>query len=52
MEKPGADQDGWMLAELRKASADAREIANIFTIAVARLEAIEGDDDDGGGVAA
>jgi hypothetical protein len=49
---PCADQDGWLLQELRKASADAREIANIFTIAVARLEAMEDDDVDDGGRAA
>ena len=47
MAKPGADQDGWMLGELRKYSADAREIADLFHNAVARLEAVEGEDDGG-----
>jgi hypothetical protein len=52
MEKLGPDEDGWMLDQLRKYGADAREIANIFAIAVARLEAMEDDDVDDGGRAA
>jgi hypothetical protein len=39
-------QDGWLLAELRKAQTDAEKVAEIFASAVARLGAgIEGDDD-------